>query len=169
MWNFLAACVLVVMCGCATRGYNAGSLRASAEGPVFSAKLEKVSAWCDHMPIVGSEEPRRQYLIVEAVLKNNTGDKLVINLERSCISFEERRLGECVPAPGLSVRDGKSGKLTGVTSLTLLRNEERVVQFRGDGVYPEGQHGKTIYVTMVFAADRELFVLRANVQVLETS
>lgn len=119
-----------------------------ATAGALSVTLDRVYAWCDHMPIV-PPDARRQYLILSTTLKNNSDRPLEVTLSRSYISFDENDVGQ--ETHGISIKSA-SGPPSGVKTLVLQPGEERVVQFRGDGVYPEDRHGQRLYVTLEFTA-----------------
>ena len=119
-----------------------------ATAGAMSVTFNRVSAWCDHMPWAGPE-PAREYLILSTTLKNNSDRPLEVTLSRSYISFDENDVGQ--ETHGISIRS-PHGPPSGVQTLVLQPGEERVVQFRGDGVYPEDRHGQRLYVTLEFTA-----------------
>jgi len=129
------------------KSHTAGSL---------SIELVSVDPWCDHMPIVGPGE-RRQYLIVTLKFKNQTDLSVEIALKRSFLSLDESKEGS--PVSGLSLRS-KEGTGSGKTALTLKGGEERTVQWRGDNLYEEGHHQRSLYVILSFASGKEQWLVR---------
>ncbi len=127
-----------------------------AEGKAFAATITEVYPWCDHMPSVG-KPPKRQYLIVSLKLTNRTNKALEVDLARTLFSFDAATEGASVE--GLSVR-GDSGMGTGETKIKLGAGEEKALQLRGDGLYPEGSEGKTLHVTLVLAGGGDRLIVR---------
>jgi hypothetical protein len=120
-----------------------------ATAGALSVTFNRMAAWCDHMPWAGPE-PAREYLVIETTLTNTSDRPLEVTLSRAYISFDENDVGE--ETHGISIRS-PHGPPTGVKTLVLQPGETRVVQFRGNGVYPEDRHGQRLYVTLEFTAD----------------
>jgi hypothetical protein len=123
---------------------------------LLEAEMTDVCPWCDHMPVVQPGE-KRQYLVVRVKLTNRTDRELTVDLRRSFLSFEEKREG--ASTPGLSIR-GKDGRATGETRVRLAPGAEARLEFRGDGLYAEGNHGRRLHVLLAFAAGGEHLLVR---------
>ena len=130
----------------------------------FSVALAKVDAWCDHMPAFGKTGPR-QYLVVTAALANKTDKPVEIRVARVFLSFGADSEG--TPVPGLSLR-GQDGRPSGVTAITLEPNTTKKVELRGDGLFPENAHDKTLYVTLSLSSNNKTLFVRGAGDVLVT-
>ena len=125
-----------------------------------------MNPWCDHMPGIGPGPERSQYLIVSVRIRNLSNLELPVKLSAANLSFDEKRLGDA--ADGLSLR-GDDGMGSGRREFPLKAGEEKVVEFRGDGLYPEGRHGMRMFVALTLTAGAERFEIRGDgaVQVTE--
>lgn len=139
-------------------------LGADAVGKDLEVSITEVYPWCDHMPSVG-KPPERRYLVVSLKLANKSVKPRAVELARVLFSFEDATLGTAVK--GLSVR-GEGGMGTGETSVKLAAGKSCELQLRGDGLYPEGSEGKTLHVTLVFAAGNDRLVVRRGGKVSQT-
>ncbi|MBI3551100.1 MAG: hypothetical protein HY077_01165 [Elusimicrobia bacterium] len=135
-----------------------------AQNAELSAELVQVSPWCDHMPIMSRGE-RRQYLVIETRLTNKTDKPLEVALSGVFFSFDAASEG--VKVDGLSIR-GPNGRGSGQTKITLAPGAALKLELRGDNLYPEGSHGKSLYVTLRLAAGSDSLFVRGFGQVLET-
>jgi hypothetical protein len=135
----------------------------STIGPL-SAELTGVFAWCDHMPVIGPDGGCR-YVVLRTVLKNTSDAPLEVRLSRAYVSFEATDVG--TETHGISVR-GPDGRPSGIKTVVLQPGEERVVQFRGDNVYPEDRHGQRLYVTLEFTAGGATGAVRNSAIVMVT-
>lgn len=144
---------------------GAASIPSLAECPAFSAAFDQVYPWCDHMPMMEPGE-RRQYMILSVTLENLGKEKLEVEIVRSFLSFDENAEG--TQTQGVSVRE-KSGMGSGTTKLELAPGETRSLDLRGDNLYPEGNHGKKLYVTLVLAAGKDRVLIRSSGIVEKTS
>ncbi len=134
------------------------------QGDALTADFAEAYAWCDHMPIMREGE-RRQYLVLTVKLKNRTGDALEARLARAFLSWDGAKEGDATA--GISVR-GKDGMGSGESTVRLDARETRSVEWRGDGLYDEGKHGRELFVTLVFAAGKERLIVRKSGAVKRT-
>jgi hypothetical protein len=140
-------------------------LPSSASAGALSVTIDRVYAWCDHMPGFWPEPDNREYLIVSTTLRNTSDQALEVRLERAFISFDESRLGDATD--GISVRR-PDGPPSGVKTVVLQPGQTLAVQFRGNGVYPEARHGQRLYVTLQFTAGDATVAVRGSAVVLVT-
>lgn len=140
---------------------SAKDISAKAASALFDVELAQVSAWCDHFPTSG----RRQNLVVTTTLSNKTDKPLTIKLARVFLSFGAGKEGALVS--GLTLR-GEDGRPSAESSLTLAPKETKKLDWRGDGLYPEGSHDKTLYVTLSLASENKTLFVRGQGDVLAT-
>jgi hypothetical protein len=120
----------------------------TATAGALSVSFDRMYAWCDHMPDITPEPDNKEYLVISATLRNTSDEPLEVRLDRAYISFNEHQLG--APTDGISIR-APHGRPSGRKTLVLQPGETRTVQYRGDGVYPEGHHDQRMYVTLQFS------------------
>ena len=137
----------------------------SASAGALSVELTRVYPWCDHMPWVGPEPDSREFLVLQATLRNTSDQPLEVHLAHAYWSFDEAQLG--AETDKISVR-GTDGRPSGVKSVILRPGESRVVQFRGDGVYPEDNHNRRLFITLQFVANDATVAVRNSGIVLRT-
>jgi hypothetical protein len=130
----------------------------------LSAEMATVSPWCDHMPMIGSNE-RRQYLVIETKLTNKSDKPLIITLKKTFLSFDPKSPG--APVEGLTLR-AANGRPSGLAAQTLDAGSTIKLQFRGDGLYPEGRHGQKLYATLELEAGGQTLFIRGSGEVLAT-
>lgn len=145
-------------------GDSAQGIPAKAQSAGLAVEVTQVFPWCDHMPIMEKSE-RRQRLMVSLKLKNKTDKPLSVSLSRAFLSFDATSEGTLVS--GLSIR-GANGLPTGQTALEIASGAEVALDFRGDNLYPEGRHDRTLYVTLQFASGAENLFLRGSGKILAT-
>jgi len=143
---------------------NAKDLPSKAGDAVFAAELVQVSPWCDHMPTFAARA-RRQYLVVETKLTNKTDKPLEVSLSRVFFSFDKASEGARID--GLSIR-GADGRASGVAKTVLPPGATLKLELRGDGLYPEGSEGKTLFVILRLSAGPDTLFVRGGGQVIAT-
>ena len=131
-------------------------------------RLGEVHAWCDHMPGRDEERSQNRHLIASLTLKRtpkSTSKRAPsVTLKRAFVSFQKDDEGRLVD---LSLR-GKSGLGTGQKQITL-KADEVPVQLRGDGVFPEDMHSKTLFLLLVFEVGGKREFVRTSCKVQVTS
>ena len=144
--------------------FPAKNLVAKADNSLFSVELAQVSAWCDHMPTFGKPD-HRQHLVVSTVVSNKTDQPVEVKLARVFLSFKKGSEGS--PVSGLSVR-ADNGRPSGETKIALAPHETKKLDLRGDGLYGEGAHDKTLYVTLSLSSSNKTLFVRGEGDVLMT-
>lgn len=114
-----------------------------------SAEMNGVFAWCDHMPIVDDGPANdRQYLTAAVMLTNTGSEARTVTLDGALLRFDGET--KWVMTAGISLR-GDDGRPTGGRTVVLQPGETRQVEFRGDRLFAEGNHDRTLNVTLVFS------------------
>ena len=93
-WQTSVGVALALVCPMTVAdALDARQIPKRAETHSFTAELNEVSPWCDHMPgvIIPSLGPaqRRQYLIVKLTVTNHTDEPLQLSITQAAISFDE--------------------------------------------------------------------------------
>ncbi|MAG56043.1 MAG: hypothetical protein CMJ83_07115 [Planctomycetes bacterium] len=136
------------------RHRRAQDIGAQARVGTISATLTRVYAWCDHMP--GSKRENK-HLIVDVTLENPGSRPVQVRFDPVFVSLRSEVEGDRTK---LSVR-GADGMGTGKTAYSLAPGKH-VVQLRGDGVFPEGRHGKPLWVTLVISRGKDRATIRRS-------
>lgn len=142
----------------------ARQIAAKAQNEELGVALAQVFAWCDHQPTFGAAG-RRQYLVVTTTLSNKTDKPLEVKLTRAFLSFAADSEG--FPVDGLTLR-GANGRSSGQAAVTLAPGENRRLDWRGDGLFPENAHDKTLYVTLSLSSGSRTLFVRGSGAVLMT-
>ena len=118
-------------------------------------KLDRVYPWCDHMPVTGRQWGR-QYLLVDLEITNGGTKPVELIFDPVFLSTESGRFGRRVDAVTLRGKDGApSGRRT-----LRLKPGKHALQLRGDGIFEEGLHGKTLFVTVAVRQGAEVVLVR---------
>jgi hypothetical protein len=185
MRNLVAlALILLVVGGCTgsadTKNANfsealVANLPDFYEDESVSVKMDKVSPWCDHMPIIDlNPNDKRQYLHFEFTIKNKTDQKMKISLSMVRVSLDEQKLGGKVSMDDLKVVeiDGedvceifKASRLIGYVG----KRKDFKVAIQASGLFPEDSHGKPIYLMLVFSTESEVIRVRSSGKVAKPS
>jgi hypothetical protein len=133
-----------------------------ATGASLTVEQHAIRANCDHMP----GRTNRQWLHTSVTLTNRTRGKLEARLGRVWVSFDPATAGEEVS--GLSFR-GADGRPSGKTSYVLGPGAEQRLALAGYGLFPEGKHGQTLYLTIEVTAGQDRLLVRESTRVSKSS
>ena len=139
---------------------------AKAQTASLETHLVQVSPWCDHMPAPGAAGVSRQHLVLKTRLTNKTDKPLKVSLARLFVSLDAKSEG--VPMAGLSIR-GRDGLGTTLTDIVLDPAGFLTIEWRGEGLYPEGSHDKTVSVLLQLSANGENLFVRGAGAVIATN
>jgi hypothetical protein len=134
----------------------------TAEGTDFSAEVTTTYAWADHMPQVGKRTGGRQYLTMTVNLTNPGKVDLLVELTGVSVSFAKDKKGDATKEIKIE------GDKENVTNVTVKAGESKSVDLRGNGAYPAGHDGETLYVTLEFKGGNTTLAVRGASKVEAT-
>ena len=132
------------------------------EGKDFSAEVTMTYAWEDQMPQIGKRAGGRQYLTMTVKLTNPGKTDLLVELTGASVSFAKGKNGEATKEIKIE------GDKENMTNVTLKAGESKSVDLRGNGAYPAGHDGETLYVTLEFKGGKTTLAVSGESKVTAT-
>jgi len=125
------------------------SFSSKAECAEFSVELTKVTAWCDHMPIIEPGE-RRQYVALDVIIYNKTDKAIGVMLASACLNVSGYDGGEEVITGRSSFEFYDEGDRPLPPILVLAPKQEIKATLYGKRLFAEDRHGKDLRVSLLF-------------------